>query len=61
MKFRASRTPAPFIAMRQPMSRRRFLEGAGIALSLPFLDAMLPSLARAAAMRASIVWSGSVR
>ena len=30
------------------MSRRRFLRGTGIALSLPFLDSMLPGLARAA-------------
>jgi hypothetical protein len=38
----------PFIATRQAMSRRRFLQGAGVALSLPFLDAMLPPFARAA-------------
>src|SRR4051812_12653599 len=30
------------------MSRRHFLQGAGIALSLPLLDAMLPPFARAA-------------
>ncbi|HEX3729856.1 MAG TPA: DUF1552 domain-containing protein, partial [Opitutaceae bacterium] len=35
-----------FIATRQPISRRRFLQGAGIALALPFLDSMLPRLAR---------------
>jgi hypothetical protein len=29
------------------MSRRRFLRGTGVALSLPFLDAMLPTFARA--------------
>src|SRR4051812_39784587 len=39
---------APFIVTRQAMSRRRFLKGAGIALSLPLLDAMLPPFARAA-------------
>ncbi len=39
----------PFITTRRPISRRRFLQGAGIALSLPFLDSMLPSFARAAA------------
>src|SRR5262245_9230599 len=39
---------APFIAIRRPMSRRRFLRGAGIALSLPLLDSMLPPFARAA-------------
>src|SRR3954465_9122440 len=38
---------APFISTRTPMSRRRFLRGAGVVMSLPFLDAMLPSFARA--------------
>lgn len=40
---------APFVAHRVPLSRRRFLRGAGIALSLPFLESMLPGVARAAA------------
>ena len=39
---------APFIATRRALSRRRFLQGTGIALSLPFLDSMLPVFARAA-------------
>jgi hypothetical protein len=39
---------APFIQTRQPMSRRHFLRGAGIALSLPFLESMLAPFARAA-------------
>ena len=30
------------------IERRRFLKGAGVAMSLPFLDAMVPALARAA-------------
>ncbi len=38
----------PFIATRQALSRRRFLQGAGVAMSLPFLDAMRPRTARAA-------------
>ena len=38
----------PFIATRQALSRRRFLLGAGVALSLPLLDAMHPRTARAA-------------
>jgi hypothetical protein len=38
---------APFIATRSPLSRRRFLQGAGIALSLPLLESMLPTFARA--------------
>ncbi|MEI6466715.1 MAG: DUF1552 domain-containing protein [Verrucomicrobiota bacterium] len=40
--------PSPFVATRLPLSRRRFLRGAGIALSLPFLESMLPTCARAA-------------
>ncbi len=39
---------APFIATRPALSRRRFLQGTGVAMSLPFLDAMLPRAARAA-------------
>ncbi len=39
---------APFVSTRRPVSRRRFLQGAGIALSLPFLESMLPTFARAA-------------
>jgi hypothetical protein len=38
---------APYIATRQPLSRRHFLRGAGVALSLPMLDAMLPRFAKA--------------
>ena len=38
---------APFIAS-PPVSRRRFLQGAGVAMSLPFLDAMQPRTAWAA-------------
>ena len=40
--------PSPFVATRLPLSRRRFLRGAGIALSLPFLESMLPTFVRAA-------------
>ena len=35
----------PFVATRAAISRRRFLRGAGIALSLPLLDSMLPAFA----------------
>lgn len=42
-KFRA-----PFIATREPISRRRFLQGVGVTMSLPLLEAMLPRTARAA-------------
>src|SRR5690349_14274663 len=33
---------APFVSKHQTISRRRFLRGAGIVLSLPLLDAMTP-------------------
>src|SRR6266540_6040909 len=39
---------APFISTLPALSRRRFLRGAGILLSLPLLDAMTPAFARAA-------------
>ncbi len=40
---------APFITLRQPMSRRHFLRGTGgIVLALPFLDLMRPVFSRAA-------------
>ena len=39
---------APYVSTRRPLSRRRFLQGTGIALSLPFLESMLPAFARAA-------------
>lgn len=39
---------APFASTRQTISRRRFLRGTGIALSLPFLDSMIAPFARAA-------------
>jgi len=38
----------PFVTTRLPLSRRRFLRGTGIALSLPFLESMLSGVARAA-------------
>ncbi len=43
---------APYVATRRALSRRHFLRGAGIALSLPMLDAMLPPFARAQAAAA---------
>ena len=44
---------APWIHTRQAISRRRFLRGVGVAMSLPLLDAMLPTGARAAASSAA--------
>src|SRR5688572_24042705 len=35
----------PFVSTRSAISRRRFLRGAGIVLSLPLLDAMRPAFA----------------
>src|SRR5882724_10852213 len=46
MKSRTRNAPAvPFVSTRQAMSRRKFLRGAGILLSLPLLDAMTPAFA----------------
>jgi hypothetical protein len=39
--FRVS-MKAPYIAKSSPLSRRRFLRGSGVALTLPFLNAMEP-------------------
>jgi BMFP domain-containing protein YqiC len=39
---------APYVATRRALSRRRFLQGTGILLSLPLLESMLPAFARAA-------------
>src|SRR3954470_20193264 len=36
---------APFVSLCAPLSRRKFLRGAGILLSLPLLDAMSPVFA----------------
>jgi Protein of unknown function (DUF1552) len=40
-------------AVNRPLSRRSFLRGAGVALSLPLLDAMVPAFARPAAAAAA--------
>ena len=47
-----SSTPfaGPFISTRRSLSRRHFLKGAGIALSLPLLDSMSPAFGEAAAV-----------
>src|SRR5215211_1398337 len=37
-----------FVSTQRAVSRRQFLRGAGIVLSLPFLDSMLPAFASAA-------------
>jgi len=44
------KTPAsvPFVSTRQRLSRRHFLRASGVALSLPFLDVMRPTFAKAA-------------
>ena len=42
------RPAVAFASTRRPISRRRFLRGAGVALALPPLEAMQPPFARAA-------------
>src|SRR5688572_12016413 len=59
-----SAIPMPFVATRGPLSRRRFLRGAGILLSLPLLDAMRPafaSLSAAAKQSAAVTPGGKAR
>ncbi len=41
-------TPSSFISTQRACSRRQFLRGTGVALALPFLDAMMPAFAREA-------------
>jgi hypothetical protein len=53
--MKSNSAAAPFIATRRAITRRHFLRGAGVALSLPFLDAMLPPFARAAAASSPLV------
>ncbi len=43
-----NKSRAPFMATRPALSRRRFLQGTGVAMALPFLDAMHPRVVRAA-------------
>src|SRR4029077_11466650 len=40
------------LSLNPTLSRRTFLRGAGITMALPFLEAMLPSIARAGQTRA---------
>src|SRR5262245_58551029 len=42
-------TTGPFVSRRPGLSRRQLLRGAGVALALPFLDAMSPRLTKLAA------------
>src|SRR5215831_10792594 len=51
MKTRPSNNGTAFVSTLEPLSRRKFLRGTGILLSLPFLDAMSPAFAAAAAKR----------
>jgi hypothetical protein len=53
--------PAPFVTTRRALSRRRFLRGAGIALSLPFLDSMLGPFTRAAESASPLAPSATPR
>jgi hypothetical protein len=51
----------PFVATRRALSRRGFLRGAGIALSLPLLDAMRPAFLGAADAAAASTPGGKPR
>ena len=52
---------SPFISTRAAVSRRKFLRGAGVALSLPFLNSMLPAFAAATRSDASQTPGGKPR
>src|SRR4051812_2487499 len=56
-------TPAtgPFVSTRRALSRRRFLRGAGILLSPPWLDAMQPAFAALAGSGAAATPEGKPR
>jgi hypothetical protein len=45
MKSSQNQLDGSFLALRQPIPRRRLLQGMGVALGLPFLDAMRPAFA----------------
>lgn len=45
----SNRSHGPVFSTRRAVSRRRFLQGAGVALALPLLDAMRPAFAAEAA------------
>ncbi len=52
---------APFVSTRPALSRRKFLRGAGIVLSLPLLEAMTPVFAGATKASASATPGGKPR
>ena len=51
----------PFVTTRRALSRRQFLRGAGIVLSLPLLDSMSPVFGRVATSSAATVPGGKPR
>src|SRR4030095_5411535 len=52
---------APFVSTLPSLSRRRFLRGTGILLSLPLLEAMTPAFARTAKRAADATPGGKPR
>jgi len=52
---------APFVCTRRALSRRHFLRGAGIALSLPLLESMLPVFAGPSAAEVTRAPDGAPR
>ena len=52
---------APFVSTRHALSRRKFLRGAGILLSLPMLDAMTPVFAGVVKSATSVTPGGKPR
>ena len=59
--MKQKKTPGSFISTQNALSRRSFLRGAGILLSLPLLDAMQPAFASAAASASPVMPDGKPR
>src|SRR6516225_9724461 len=61
MNSKSASAVGPFISLRRAVSRRQFLRGSGVALALPFLDAMRPAFARAADRNGALTPGGKPR
>src|SRR6266446_8667834 len=61
MNTSSSKASSAFVSVRHALSRRKFLRGAGILLSLPLLEAMTPAFAAMAKSTASATPGGKPR
>lgn len=51
----------PYVPTRQPISRRHFLRGVGVAMALPFLDSMIVPFARSAEVTSPLASNATPR